>query len=149
MKSTIAGFNQEYALSLKKAVPGKGGKEKTIRIDCTDLIILRWLVDFFPSMTKKVIDGKEYAWLTHKKLLEDLPLLNIEKRAAMERMQKLVELEILEYRLVQKGGTFSYFAFGKNYINLVQSTNRGYVGQPTEGMSVNQQRVCRSTNRQR
>ena len=73
MKATIAGFNQEYALTLKKEVPYKKSGHKTIQIDCTDLVILRWLVDFYPSMKKMYVDGKEYVWLTHKKLMEDIP----------------------------------------------------------------------------
>lgn len=132
MKYTIEGFCQEYALTLKKTVQTKKG-EKTIKIDCTDLVILRWLVDFYPNMKKMQIDGREYVWLTHKKLLDDLPLLDIAKRACIERMQKLVEFEILDYKLVKDGGTFSLYAFGKNYINLVQSTDTGGVQSTTAG----------------
>lgn len=130
MKQTIAGFNQEYALTLKKTVPVKGGGEKTIKIDCTDLTILRWLVDFWPSMKKMNLDGKEYAWLTHKKLQEDIPLLDISKRACVERMQKLVEFKILDYRFLKQGGTFSLYAFGENYMNLVRSTDYPVTAQP-------------------
>ena len=146
MKQTIAGFNQEYALTLRKTVPGKGGADKTIKIDCTDLTILRWLVDFYPSMKKKTVDGKEYVWLTHKKLMEDIPLLDITKRACIDRMQKLVEFGILEYKLLRQGGTFSLYAFGENYINLVQSTNTGACSQPTQGTTADQQGGIRSTN---
>lgn len=120
MKFTIEGFSQEFALTLKKTVQSKKG-EKTIKIDCTDLVILRWLVDFYPNMKKMHVDGREYVWLTHKKLLEDLPLLDITKRACIERMQKLVAFEILDYKLLKEGGTFSLYAFGENYIKLVQS----------------------------
>ena len=70
MKRTIEGFSQEYAATLKKKVKIKQRgeeKEKEVKIDCTDLVILRWFVDFFPNMKKMIIDGKEYAWLTHKK----------------------------------------------------------------------------------
>ncbi len=130
MKSTIAGFNQEFALTLKKTVEGKNGAEKTIKIDCTDLTILRWLVDFWPSMKKMNVDGKEYAWLTHKKLQEDIPLLDISKRACVERMQKLVEFKILDYKFLKQGGTFSLYAFGENYINLVRSTEYPVCSQP-------------------
>ena len=124
MRYTIEGFSQEYAMTLKKAVPVKD-KQKTIQIDCTDLVILRWFVDFYPNMKKMTVDGKEYAWLTHKKLLADLPLLDITKRACIERMQKLVEFGILEYKLIKDGGTFSLYTFGKNYINLVRSNDTG------------------------
>lgn len=146
MKNTIAGFNQAYALTLRKTVPGKGGAEKTIKIDCTDLTILRWLVDFYPSMKKKTVDGKEYVWLTHKKLMEDIPLLDITKRACIDRMQKLVEFGILDYKLLRQGGTFSLYAFGENYINLVQSTDIGVCSQPTQGAAADQQGGIRSTN---
>ena len=122
MRYTIEGFSQEYAMTLKKAVPIKD-KQKTIQIDCTDLVILRWFVDFYPNMKKMTVDGREYAWLTHKKLLADLPLLDITKRACIERMQKLVEFGILDYKLIKDGGTFSLYTFGKNYINLVRSND--------------------------
>jgi hypothetical protein len=111
-------------MTLKKAVPIKD-KEKIIQIDCTDLVILRWFVDFYPNMKKISVDGKEYAWLTHKKLIMDLPLLDISKRACIERMQKLVEFGILDYKLLKDGGTFSLYAFGANYIHLVRSNDTG------------------------
>ena len=134
MKGTIAGFNQEYALTLKKTVPAKGDTEKTIKIDCTDLVILRWLVDFYPSMKKITVEGKEYAWLTHSKLANDIPLLDITKRACAERLHKFVEFGILDYRLLKEGGTFPLYAFGKNYINLVQNTTQRGDVQTTPGV---------------
>lgn len=145
MKQTIAGFNQEYALTLKKSVPVKGGGEKTIKIDCTDLTILRWLVDFWPSMKKMNLDGREYAWLTHKKLQEDIPLLDISKRACVERMQKLVEFKILDYRFLKQGGTFSLYAFGENYMNLVRSTEHPVTAQPDTPCTFDQLPGARST----
>ncbi len=139
MKYTIEGFSQEYATSLKKNVGTKSGT-KVIKVDCTDLVILRWFVDFYPNMRKMTVDGKEYAWLAHSKMLVDLPLLDISKRACIERMQKLVEFGILEYKLIKEGGTFSLYTFGKNYINLVRSDDTGVCsndigvyGQPTQG----------------
>lgn len=146
VKFTIEGFSQEYAMTLKKEVEHRG-KIITRKIDCTDLVILRWFVDFYPNMRKMYVDGKEYAWLTHKKLMDDLPLIDINKRAFIDRMQKLVEFNILTYRLLQEGGTFSLYGFGENYINLIASNNtwdsssnnagcavqttQGYVAQPT------------------
>lgn len=120
MKYTIEGFSQEYAMKLKKHIE-KRNKIVEIKIDCTDLVILRWFVDFYPKMKKYIIDNKEYAWLTHNKLLEDLPLIDISRGAFIERMQKLVEFGILEYRFVKKGGTYSLYAFGENYNNLIES----------------------------
>lgn len=119
MKITIEGFNQAYATTLRKEVTLSNGAKKTIKIDCTDLVILRWFVDFYPKMKTIEVDGVKYVWLTHKKLLEDLPLIDITKRAFMERMQKLVEFNILEYKLLKENGTFSLYKFGTNYENLL------------------------------
>ena len=114
MKQTIAGFNQEYAMTLKKTVVTSKG-EKTVKIDCTDLVILRWFTGFYSNMCKTTIDGREYVMVAHSKLLEDLPMIDISKRAFIDRMQKLVDFGILDYQLVKKGGTFSFYTFGKNY----------------------------------
>ena len=118
MRYTIEGFSQEYAMTLKKPVTTDKG-EKTVKIDCTDLVILRWFTDFYPNMPKTIIDGREYVMVAHSKLLEDLPMIDISKRAFIDRMQKLVDFGILDYQLVKKGGTFSFYTFGENYIHLV------------------------------
>lgn len=130
MKYTIEGFNQQYAISLKKDID-ENGKTKTIKLDCTDLVILRWFVDFYPKMDKHIIDGEVYVMLSHKKIVEDLPIIDITKRAFIERMKKFVILGILKYQLVKESGTYSYYAFGDNYINLIKHQN------DTEGIRSN------------
>lgn len=121
MKYTIEGFNQEYATSLKKYIT-KRNKQVLIQIDCTDLVILRWFVDFYPNIKKVTINGEEYGWVNHNKLLEDLPLINISRAAFIERMQKLVEFDILTYNFLKKDGNKSVYGFGKNYTYLVENT---------------------------
>ena len=150
MKYTIEGFSQAYAMTLKKEVE-VNGKTKTIKIDCTDLVILRWFVDFYPNMKKIDVDGVQYAWLTHKKLLTDLPLIDISKRAFIERMQKLVEFGILSYKLLKEGGTFSLYGFGENYKNLINDDTKidGVCAQPDTGYTFKRHRGGRSNVQQR
>ncbi len=126
MRYTIEGFSQEYATTLKKEIKHRNST-KTIKIDCTDLVILRWFVDFYPRMKKVEIDGQEYAWLTHSKVLADLPLLDINQRSIIERMQKLVEFNILTYKFVNNNGGHSYYGFGENYINLINTNENSTV----------------------
>lgn len=151
MKYTIEGFSQEYAITLRKNV-FSNGKEKLIKIDCTDLVILRWFVDFYPNMKKVNVGGKEYAWLTHKKLLDDLPIVDINKRSFIDRMQKLVEFGILEYQLIKDGGTFSLYGFGENYNRMIssntgmQSNDIGYAIEQHRGMQSNDTPVCSQTD---
>lgn len=76
-------------------------------------------------MCKTTIDGREYVMVTHSKLLEDLPMIDISKRAFIDRMQKLVDFGILDYQLIKRGGTFSFYTFGKNYEPLCGQRTAG------------------------
>ena len=144
MKFTIEDFSQEYAMTLTKKVEQRG-KIVIKRVDCTDLVILRWLVDFYPHMRTMEVDGVRYVPLSFGKAKKDLPLLNLSKRAFSDRLQKLVEFDILKYKLIKDGGTFSLFAFGENYPNLVCSNNNGVCVQTTEGSCSNNNGVCVQT----
>lgn len=133
MKNTIEGFSQSYALTLKMETESRG-KMVTKKIDCTDLAILRWFVDFYPSMRKTTIDGKVYAWVYYQKIIDDIPIIDISRRSLADRLQKMVEFGLLEYRLADeidgKAGTYTTYGFGENYMNLVEeggccSNNRG------------------------
>ena len=137
MKYTIEGFSQEYALTLTKKVPTSNGKEKLIRVDCNDLVILRWFVDFYPRMMKVEIDGKQYAWVKYQALLEDLPLLDIKKRMLFERLQKLVDFGVLSHKSIKSGGSFSYYGFGENYIKLIDNSARIGMQKNADGQAEN------------
>lgn len=146
MRYTIEGFSQKYAMTLKKTVMTSKG-EKTVKIDCTDLVILRWFTDFYPNMPKTIIDGREYVMITHSKLLEDLPMIDISKRAFIDRMQKLVDFGILDYQLIKRGGTFSFYTFGENYIHLVddgKSNEQGVYVQTCTGYTFKRDTGIRS-----
>ena len=123
MKYTIEGFSQEYALTLTKQVEEKG-KLKTVKVDCIDLIILRWFVDFYNTqkMIKVEIEGAQYAWVNYSKILDDIPLLDIGKHMLANRLQKLCEFGILTHKNIKCGGNFSYYGFGANYHNLVEKS---------------------------
>lgn len=150
MKYTIEGFSQEYACSLKKEVEEKG-KSKIIKIDCTDLAILRWFTDFYPAMQKAIVDGREYAFLSHQYLADEMPILDISKKGYIARMQKLVEFGILDYKLIKKDGNIPMYTFGTNYVHLVSnkgvggSTNLPLDGQPANPHPVNPPTLGRST----
>ena len=136
MKLFVNGFSQEAVLSMVDTVKDSHGKDKTIRIDCTDLEILRWLVDFYPKMSK-IKDGEyEYAFFTYKKVLEDLPILNVSKHALADRFRKMEHFGILKLKCDKnKDGTFTYVGLGDAYISLI-STSKAH--------SVNAQQGCQS-----
>lgn len=160
MKYTIEGFSQEYACSLKKEVEKKG-KPKIIKIDCTDLVILRWFVDFYPKMMKVEVEGVQYAWVSYSDLLRDMPLLDMQKRMLAYRLQKLADFKILKHKTVKANGTFSYYGFGENYTKLVdgsgicqfidegsQKNDEGVVKKMTTGSQKNDEQINPSTKDQ-
>lgn len=120
MKYTINGFSQEAALNMRATIT-ENGTSKTIKLDCTDLLILRWFVDFYPNMHKTIIDGAEAAWVSYDALLEDMPILDIGKRALFARLKKMEQLGILTHKTVTSKGIFSFYGFGENYKLLTGS----------------------------
>ena len=128
MKVSIEGFSQEAAIALSKTI-----EEITYSIDCIDLVILRWFVDFYPEMKKVEMNGKQYALLSYNKIENDLPILAIKRRAIADRLSKLVKLEVLDSVIDKEEGNRTYFAFGKNYHKMLE--NRG-------GMLFKQQGCC-------
>lgn len=156
MKYTIHGFSQQEAVKLKKTIIDKNDKEKEIKIDCTDLLILRWFVDFYPKMMKVEIEGIQYAWVQYQKILQDLPLLDIKKQALFDRLKKLCEFGILKHKTVKVNGTFSYYGFGEMYGVLIDteciqiqegvySTNEGVSSQLSKGEYSTNEQIDTST----
>lgn len=133
MKYTIEGFSQEEAAKLQKTII-ENGKTKTIRLDCTDLVLLRWFVDFFPSMMKVTIDGTQYAWVSYQAILDDMPLLGLGKRSLFDRLKKMSQLGVLVHKTVRAGGTFSYYGFGENYSLLIMKHNSDHVQNNSDPM---------------
>lgn len=114
MKQTIEGFNQEYALTLE----GADEDGTVIKLDHTDLVILRWFTDIYPVLPHEEVDGREWIEVDKYVIFKDLPLLNLSEWNCGERLFKLVKLEILDcydnipYAL--------FFTFGKNFEPLCE-----------------------------
>lgn len=138
MRYTIEGFSQIEALKFKRieiVKDSKGNdKEKVVTLDCTDLVILRWFVDFWPNMMKVEIDGRQYAWLSYKAAIEDMPLLGIKKAMFALRLKKMVDFGILSHQTVTNGGTFSYYGFGPEYMRLVDSNHAKQSDDPLQNI---------------
>ena len=112
MKQTIEGFNQEYALKLE----GVDEYGTVIKLDHTDLVILRWFTDIYPTLPHEEFDGRKWVMMTEcgRMIFEDLPLLNLSINNCSERLFKLVRLEILDYCEGDPDEPF-WLTFGKNY----------------------------------
>lgn len=123
MKYTLEGFSQEAALSMRATII-ENGYTKTIKLDAIDLIIIRWIVDFYPKMKKTIIDGAEYAWLDYSTFVEDMPLLGLSRQSLYKRCMKMVQLGVLKHKTVRSKGTFSYYGFGPEYSRLIDDRSK-------------------------
>ena len=126
MKYSILGFSQEQVCAIKKDVQTDNGNIKHLCLDVVDLLILKDVSDFMnrTKIIKLTIDDKIYFSITHKCILEDLPILGIKKQALKDRIDKMVQLGILDKKVVRdNGGTWVGYRTTKVYEDLIYSNN--------------------------
>lgn len=109
MKYTVEGYSQEKAIELG--------------LNIEDLIILRWIQDFYPLMAKNIINDEEYVWISYSKLLEDLPILSFKnKRSLMRKLKNFAKIGLLKRECIRdKNGAYSYIII-TNKINILLSS---------------------------
>lgn len=117
MRYSILGFSQEKVIEITKAVDGK-----QYRLDVTDLLILQEMADFMnrKKIIKHIINDEEYFSIRYDAILEDLPILNIEKRALRVRVEKICLLGILERQVIKDNtGSWAVFRLTEKYEELI------------------------------
>jgi hypothetical protein len=151
MRYSILGFSQKMVCSLTKTIKRDGKADLVLKLDMTDLLILRQLADFpnRKKTKKQIVDDKLFFWVDYKGLLEELPILDIKKQALRDRLDKMVELNLLEKAVVNfdRLGSATCFRMGDNYETLLysdenkQSTTQGcvvdYTGDGSELHDIN------------
>jgi hypothetical protein len=123
MRYSILGFNQEKILSIIKVVK-KNDKDVEIKLEVTDLLILQDIADFMNrnKVIKHTIDDKIYFSMQYQTILEDLPILTIQKQALADRIDKMSILGLLEKKVIKNQcGTFTAFRLGEQYENILYS----------------------------
>ena len=94
-----------------------------LNLDVKDVTILRYFDDFRKSgkMNYEEVDGVKYYWISYQSIENELPFLGLGKRSIMMRMFKLRDLGILSHYTKKEGGTFSFYALGDKYNELISS----------------------------
>ena len=144
MKDSILGFNQTKVLSLVKEVKDeKTERITTISIDVEDLLILSIIADLSnrKSIRKVILEDGQYSWISYNLILEDLPILRIDKKQLRRRLDKLVEFDLIDLKVerVNGSGTFVYIKIGQMYEELKYGKADENMGgqKSTEGMDKN------------
>ena len=126
MMKFVNGLPQEELACMVDIMIGKDGKPHEVRIDAADTLILQWLLHFYPRMNKKKVNDEEYAYISYKKIVEDLPILNTTKRAVAARFKKIEHFGLVKM-LVEKDefGTYTYIHLTKKYFSLLETAEGG------------------------
>lgn len=133
MKYTIFGFSQEQVLNLC---------DERQSIDERDLMILRWIMDFyFGGMEKLVIDGVEYGWVNYSYVCDELPIMHLNPEAVRRRLKKLVKFGLLYHRKVKNSevGTRAYYRPTEQAVQLQSdtgTTSKSYGGTTSKSYPV-------------
>jgi hypothetical protein len=108
MLQTIEGFSQPLIMDLCR--------ERSVRIDVADLVILRWFVMMkgLDLMEKVTRDETEYVWIYFPRVIEHIPILGLDNpKSVARRFARYVKAGLLERyvrNLGRERGSKSYFA---------------------------------------
>lgn len=108
MKNTISGFNQVKLIEFK--------------LDLVDALLLRYFVDFKDTnlMSTIIYNNKPYYWLKYDHLKANLPIIGINSNVVLRRrLKKLEDCGVLEHYHSLEGGSYSYYAIGERYKELL------------------------------
>lgn len=119
MKYTIHGYSQSKAIE--------------IGLDDRDLMILRWFVDYKDSgkMASKIIDNEIYYWIKYTGIQEAFPIVAWKKDTVYRRLKGMAEKGILKHKTIKERGTWSFYAIGEKYLELVDTIP---IGNKSEGV---------------
>lgn len=100
--------------------------ESGLDVDFTDLIIFDYIKDFANSskIMRVQIGERQYFWLSHTKIMEDLPLLGIKtKMGIMKRLERLINAGLLLKAPESQQAQKSLYCFGPLYDVMISAEN--------------------------
>ena len=137
MRYTVMGFNQEQAVEYG--------------LSLTDLILLDyiWRANGSPRM-KHITDDEEmpYVWLNHKKLHEDLPILNITEGTLKNTLSRLKKEGFIQSMTIAEGtrGSRTYYTITDKTYEM-QNTNDSSSHSEMTGSAVSRHSEMTSYNK--
>lgn len=113
MRYEVFGFNQADVV-----------KQFSGRVETEDLLLLDYIIDAAasPKMTHIIKDGVAYVWLNQRKILEDLPVLNIKPDTLKRKLRNLEELKLIQttisYDSKGRGGSRVFYSITDSCYSL-------------------------------
>ena len=111
LKYTILGFSQVDLLEND--------------LDIIDAMLLRFFIDFKDTdkMYSEIVKDDKFYWVKYDAIKENIPIINLDKRAIARRFKKLTDCGMLKQYIKKDKGTYSMYAVGNNYSKLILDTD--------------------------
>lgn len=113
MRTTLLGFNQQQALALD--------------LDIIDIVLMDYIqrANGAPDMKHVVIDDISYVWLSHNKIHEDLPILNLPEGTLKNRLLNLKKKGMVMSTSVKlHTGTMTYYSLTVDATSLTNDVQK-------------------------
>lgn len=139
MRSTILGFNQTEAVELG--------------LNTDDLLILDYIIraNGNPEMCHILNDGVSYVWLSHKKIHEDLPILNMAESTLKNKLAELKKFGLIESKQIQNNigrGSQTYYSVTTKTIEMTTSHQKYVVNEePRTSTSTSNNKLISNDNK--
>lgn len=121
MRNSILGFSQSKLLEYSAT--------SEYSVTMNDVLILDYVYHAVasPTMEHKIENDISYVWISHQKLIEDLPILNIGKDRIKRILSNLCTLNLLKSITVRREGkgSKSYYTITEECENLKYSNDEG------------------------
>lgn len=90
-------------------------------LDSIDAVLLRYFIDFKESgaMVKAKVEDEIYYWVKYDRVMQDLPILNLDKDSIYARFENMTSLNILKHKIIKGHTIYSYYKIGDNYVKLI------------------------------
>ena len=94
-------------------------------LDVIDAMLLRFFIDFRDTekMYSEIIENDKFYWIKYEAVKENIPIINLDKRAIARRFKKLSDCGILKQYIKKENGTYSMYAVGSKYSMLILDTD--------------------------
>jgi len=94
------------------------------KLDIIDLAIFDYICNFYPSSDKYTDNDGIWFWISHTKVINDMPILKIKtKTGIINRINNLINYKILERHPKSKELGKSYYKTGINWNMLIKIDN--------------------------
>ena len=116
-------------LDIDIRIPRKSGKDELQRIDIVDAVIASAIHVYNknPKLTHDEETGM-CVWIDHSYLIEQFPLLRLEKKTLEKRLKKMIKLDLLERKTVlTRKGKRSFYRLSDTYFDL-QDWHKSIIG---------------------